>query len=91
MLPAIATEMLQITIVNQRIEVCYGFNENATASATGTTIGPAVFNEFFTPKANAAIAAIAGLYVDFAFVKKFHKGLLLFVVVAIGAPSWRAL
>ena len=58
--------------IDQRVEVLVGDQPDAAAVAAIATVRAAERNEFLATEAHAAVAAVAGLYVDLGFVDEFH-------------------
>ena len=67
-------EMLLIAVVEQRIEVGYALDHDIAALAAGAAIGAAEFDELLTPKADGAVAAIAGADIDLGLIEELHGG-----------------
>jgi hypothetical protein len=47
-------------------------DDHASTRAAIATVGPALGNIFLAPKADAPIAALSGLHVDFSLIDKEH-------------------
>ena len=51
----------------------HGFQVHAAAEPAIAAIGTAEGHKLFTPKTDAAAAAVAGLDLEFGFVDEFHR------------------
>src|SRR6202023_495227 len=67
---AVGLEFAIEAIAQQCVVVGIRFEVNAAAVAAVAAGGSAARNEFLAPKRNAAVPAVAGLYVDFCFINK---------------------
>jgi hypothetical protein len=65
-------EVLLVAIVEQRIEVRHAFEDDIAALAAVTTVRSAELDVFLAAEADAAIAAVAGAYIDLGFVEELH-------------------
>src|SRR5437762_14324482 len=65
-------EVLLIAIVDQRVQSIDHFDDDVAAAAAITAAGTAELNILLAAKRHAAVAAVAGAYIDLCFVKKFH-------------------
>ena len=67
---AIGLEFAVEPVTQECVVVGICFEINAAAVAAITAGGPAARNEFLAAKRNAAVPAVAGLYIDFGFINK---------------------
>jgi hypothetical protein len=65
-------EMLPETEVDQRVEALDGDDDDIAPAAAVATVRAAEFDEFLTPEAGAAGAAVSALDVDPGFVEELH-------------------
>ncbi len=64
--------MLLVAVIDQRVEVVGGDQDDVAALAAIAAIGPAEFDEFLAAKAHRATPAVTALQIDLALVEKFH-------------------
>jgi hypothetical protein len=57
---------------DQAIDIFLGQDDDAAAVAAVAPVGTTPLNVFLTPEAEAAIAALAGVYIDTDLVYKLH-------------------
>ena len=69
---AIGFEFAIVAVAEQRIVVRIRFQVNAAAVAAVAARRPAARHKFLAAERNAAVAAVAGLNVDFGFVNEHH-------------------
>ena len=65
-----------ITVVNEGVDVAVGNGKYRTASTAIPTIGPTLWDEFFTAKAVRAISAFSGNDFNGGFVDEFHRAMV---------------
>jgi hypothetical protein len=61
-------------VVDQGVDVAVGDRPDAAAAAAVAARGAAARHEFLAPERGAAVAALAGMHLDFRFVDEFHLG-----------------
>src|SRR5690606_1722712 len=66
-------EVLTVSVIDQRVQAIDGFGPDIAAPAAVAAIGAAELDEFLPPEGDAPGSAIAGAYVDFRRVEKFHS------------------
>jgi hypothetical protein len=59
-------------VVDQRIDVAVGHRPDAAAAPAVAARGAAARHELLAPERGAAVAALAGVHLDFRFVDEFH-------------------
>src|SRR6266702_3724950 len=70
--PVLRPEMLLVAVIDQRVEVVGGDEDDVATLPAIAAIGPAEFDEFLAAKAHRAAPAISALQIDLALVEKFH-------------------
>src|SRR5437879_5860348 len=70
--PVLCPEMLLVAVIDQRVEIVGGEEDDVAALAALAAIGPAEFDEFLAAKAHRPAPAVTALQIDLALVKKFH-------------------
>ena len=65
--------MLAVAIVDQRVQIVRGLEDDVAALAAVAAVRPAEFDELLAAKAHRAAAAIAAFQVDLALVEEFHR------------------
>ena len=66
-------EVLLIAEIDQGVEVFDRLDDHIAAAPAITTIGPAIFDEFFAPEAYGTGATPATAHMNFCFVEKLHN------------------
>src|SRR5690606_39217919 len=61
-----------VAVVDQGVEIGVGDQDHVATVATVATVGAAAGHIFFPPKAQAAVAALAGMDADGCFIDEFH-------------------
>jgi len=61
-----------IAVIHQRIQIAVGLNQYRATGTAVTAIGAAVFNRLLATEADAAIAALAGVYFNDCFIYELH-------------------
>ncbi len=64
--------MLLIAKVDERIEIVHAFGDHVTAASAVAAVRAAKLNERLAAKANAAVAAVAALYIYLLLIQEFH-------------------
>src|SRR5436853_1414433 len=67
---AIGLEFAIVTVSQQRVVVCVGFQIDGSAMAASTDTGTAARNIFLATEGHATIAAVAGLHENFGFINE---------------------
>ena len=65
-------KMLLIAVINERVEAVDRLRDHVAALAAIAAVWSPEFNELFSSKRDAAIAAVTGTNVNLGFVEKFH-------------------
>src|SRR3954470_11590170 len=65
-------EMLAVAIVDQRVQIVRGLEDDVASLAAVAAVRPAKLDELLAAKTHRAAAAIAAFQVDFALVEEFH-------------------
>ena len=73
MAAAVGFEFAVVAVAQQRVVVGIGFEINAAAAAAIAAGWPAARNVLFAAKRDAAVAAVAGFYIDFGFVNEHQE------------------
>ena len=73
MAAAVGLEFAVVAVAEQGVVVGVGFEVDAAAVATVTAGWATARNEFLAAKRDAAVAAVAGFYVDFGFVDEHGR------------------
>src|SRR6185437_6418181 len=68
----LGAEMLLVAVVDQRVQVFQGLNDDVTALAAVAAVRAAELDELLAAKARRAAPAVAALQVDLALVEKLH-------------------
>src|ERR1700719_5047928 len=72
---AIGFEFAIVAVAQQRVVMRIRFEVDAAAMAAVSARRPASRHEFFATERDAAVSAVAGLYVDFGFIDEHHESL----------------
>ena len=67
---AVSLEFPVVTVAQQRVVVGIGFKVDTAAASTIAAGGSSAWNVFFATERDAAVATVAGFYVDFGFVNE---------------------
>ena len=73
MAPAIGAKFAIVAVAQQRVVVRVGFQDDAAARAAVAARRAAARHVLLAPERDAAVAAVAGLYVNFGFVNKHDR------------------
>src|SRR6185437_15454109 len=65
-------EMLLVAIVDERIEIGHGLDDDVAAAPAVAAVGSAELDEFLAPEAARAGPAVAALHEDLSLVEEFH-------------------
>src|SRR5690606_37012865 len=65
-------EMLLIAEIDQRVEPVHRDRDDRAAASAVAAVGAAELDELLAPEAEAAVAAVAPLGIDFGFIEELH-------------------
>ena len=65
--------VLLVAKIDECVEIIDTLNDYIAAATAIAAVGPTMFDGFFTPKANAAGAAVTAFDKNFRFVKEAHE------------------
>ena len=66
-------EMLLIAVIDQRVQIVGGHEDDVAALAAVAAVGPAELDELLAAKAHRAAAAVAAFQVDLALIEELHR------------------
>jgi len=65
-------EVLLVAVIDQRVEIIDTLDDNVATMSAVAAVRAAVFDVLLAAEREAAVAALAGLYVDFRRIEELH-------------------